>query len=356
MTSTDLLHDPTAAAVPVADRREERRRVMGTDAHVMTVGPGPAPSEPLDRLEDLERRWTRFDAGSELSRIGALDGRPVVTSPETALLVDRCVDAWRWTAGRFDPSVIDALEALGYDRDFDEVRAGAAAAAPAAPPPVPGLADVTVDRATGLVQFPAGLRVDPGGLGKGLAADLAAVEAVAAGAADYGILVSVGGDLRAAGAAPVEGWEIELDHLVGTPARLNLRSGAVATSSVLRRRWDGADGPRHHVIDPRTGRPSDGPVASVSVLAAEAWWAEVLATVLLLDADGDGDGVPEHLLVDTGALLTLHDGTTVTVGPFAGAFLVPAPAGPHLTADPRFRPGAASADPRGGSREQEHLR
>jgi thiamine biosynthesis lipoprotein len=325
---------------------------MGTDAHVMTVGTGPEPAAVVARLQELERRWTRFDDRSELSRIGACGGHPVVTSPETLLLVERSVEAWRRTAGRFDPSVIGALEALGYDRDFDRVRRGEAVT-DRPTDPAPGLADVIVDTRVGLVQLPAGVRVDPGGLGKGLAADLAAVEAVAASDDGYGILVSVGGDLRAHGRPPAEGWEIELDHLMGAPARLNLRSGAVATSSVLRRRWEAAGETRHHVIDPRTGRPSTGAVASVSVLAADAWWAEVLATLLLLDGDAAGvPAVPEHLLADTGALLTLHDGRTVTAGPLSGAFLVPSAPGPEA----RFRPEAGPADHRAGSREQEHLR
>lgn len=201
------------------------------------------------------------------------------------------------------------------------------------PQPAPGLGDALLDRSSRLVWLPPGIRIDPGGLGKGLAADLAAVEAVRDGAEDYGVLVSVGGDLRVAGAAPPEGWEVEIDHQLGVTTRVNLRAGAVATSSVLRRRWNGPDGPRHHVVDPRTGQPSDGPAVAVSVVAAEGWWAEVLATVVLLDATGDAAGVPEDLLAGAGAFLSLADGTVRALGPLATSF------GPATPGPPGWCPG-----------------
>jgi thiamine biosynthesis lipoprotein len=324
---------------------------MGTEVHVVVVGDGPTPEAGLERLAELERRWTRFDPDSELSRIGRADGRPVVASPETAMLLERCRYGWSRSDGRFDPTVVDALEQLGYDRDFDQVRSRTAGAV-SLHQPAPGLADLWVEPASGLVQVPTGVRIDPGGLGKGLAADLVAVGLAADAGADYGILVSVGGDLRVEGSAPDEGWEIEIDHLVDGPARVNLRTGALATSSVMRRRWDAADGPRHHVIDPRTGRPSTGPAASVSVVAAEGWWAEVLATVLLLEA-GPG-GVPDavdELLADAGALVTLHDGTVLRLGPLGDAF----GSAPGRTGQ-EFRLGPEPADPCPGSPSEEQHR
>lgn len=66
---------------------------MGTDAHVVVRGHGPSPEAVLDRLGDLERRWTRFDPGSEVSRLGRSGGRPAIASPDTMELLDRCVRA-----------------------------------------------------------------------------------------------------------------------------------------------------------------------------------------------------------------------------------------------------------------------
>jgi thiamine biosynthesis lipoprotein len=308
--------------------------VMGTVARVVLVG---AAAPPLDdvvaELERLERMWSRFRDDSELARLSAGDGHHSLVSHPTAMLLERAVWAWRRSGGRFDPTVLEAVRAAGYDRTFSEVAdpspdAAAPSTVAVAPrgsdrvsvgTPAPGCGDIEVDTRLDLVRLPVGVGIDPGAIGKGLAADLVATAAVERGA--DAAMVSIGGDLRVAGEAPREGWEIELDHHLADPARVNVLDGAIATSSTLRRRWRTAEGPAHHVIDPRTGRPSTGPVVACSVLAAEAWWAEALATSLLVGW-GDVDGREEllALLDDAGALLTFADGQQRVVGSLADSF------------------------------------
>ena len=137
-----------------------------------------------------------------------------------------------------------------------------------------------------IVTLPADARFDPGGIGKGLAADLVADELRSFGAA--GVCVNVGGDLRVAGAAPGAGdaWVIALrDAPDDEPvAHVAVADGGVATTSRSRRRWTTADGiERHHVIDPATGRSAVTPVLHATAIAADAWRAEVLSTVAFLD-------------------------------------------------------------------------
>jgi hypothetical protein len=82
------------------------------------------------------------------------------------------------------------------------------------------------------------------------------------------------------------------------------------------------------VIDPRTGRPSESSVVACTVLAGQAWWAEALATALLVSGGpdapvgGPGRGAPDWatLLADTGALLTYADGTRRALGAYADSF------------------------------------
>ena len=306
---------------------EATASVMGTTAHVIVRGGGDADA-CVEQLRRLERRWSRFIDHSELSRIGRLDGSPAVVSFETALLIDRSVEAWRRTGGLFDPTMLDRLEVAGYDRSFEllessspekvdlstHVEHGAPAMHSWAPL-------IESDLATRMVRLPPGTRLDPGGIGKGLAADLGACRTVAHGA--DGALVSVGGDLRVAGTPPADGWEIELDHHVVEPARLNLRDGAVATSTRLRRRWRTSHGVAHHVIDPRTGRPSEGPAVGVSVVAGDACWAEAIATAVLVGFGTPGfEDIEVDLLAGAGALVTTADRRQHRLGPLGSAFLV----------------------------------
>jgi thiamine biosynthesis lipoprotein len=278
----------TAAAAPLLERRF---RAMGTDVHLALTG-GPVDAALLAAGEDhvhlLEARWSRFLPESEISRLNQRPGIPALVSPETFDLVAHAVAAWARTGGAFDPTVGDALAAFGYDRDFPLVAA-TVASAPAVCELPRGAGGIELIPEISAVTLPAGATIDPGGIGKGLAADLTARLLVDAGA--EGALVNLGGDLRAIGRAPhADGWAITVpDPLDGEREllRLAIPAGAVATSSRLGRCWTTTAGPAHHLIDPRTGAPAVTDVVAVTVVAGEAWWAEALTTALFL-AGPDG--------------------------------------------------------------------
>jgi thiamine biosynthesis lipoprotein len=267
---------------------------MGSEAHVIVVG-GPADlaQRAQDRIAQLERRWSRFVDNSEINALNRNAGYPVQVSPETAELVQRAIDAWRLTSGLFDPTVLGAVIRAGYDRSFETLGS--------TPPPAEsdlelGAGDIEIlDR---LIRLPAGTGFDPGGVGKGLAADIVAEELQAAGAT--GACVNLGGDLRVFGTNPDgDAWTVAVDHpLHAQPVtRLGITNGAVATSTTLRRRWTTGNETRHHLIDPTTGNPSTTDLTFVTVVAGYAWAAEVLAKAALLR------GTPRHfdLLASIGA-------------------------------------------------------
>jgi thiamine biosynthesis lipoprotein len=244
------------------------------------------------RLFDLERRWSRFLPTSEVSRLNRRTGRPVVVSPDTFGLLERAVDAWRLTAGRFDPTVLGAVLGAGYDKDFALLAGGLAGQPAARRRLATGCAGIRLDRAVSTVWLPPGVGFDPGGIGKGLAADVVADELVGAGA--HGALVNVGGDVRVRGAGPVDGqWVVGVEHPLAPGeelVRFALTDGAVATSSPLRRRWSRGDAVLHHLIDPSTEAPATTNLASVTVVAGAGWWAEALATALCIDSMPDSIG------------------------------------------------------------------
>ncbi len=264
----------------MASTTETRFRAMGTDAHVIAVGGSTQLLERARaRIDDLEARWSRFLPDSELSRLNDAAGRPVIVACVTFELISRAVDGWRLTGGRFDPTVLPALVAAGYDRSFETVERDApASAAPSTP--APGCAELSLDTIVRSVTLPPGVALDLGGIGKGFAADLVSAELLQDGAT--GVCVNIGGDLRVRGTPPDRAWIVEVEAEPGTtpegaPLCVALADGAVATTSSRRRAWRRAGRRQHHVIDPRTGRPVDIPATSVTVVAADAWQAEVLA-------------------------------------------------------------------------------
>ncbi|MET9835431.1 FAD:protein FMN transferase [Streptomyces sp. NPDC006385] len=285
---------------------------MGSTGHLLVAGAPELVTRARSRLDELESRWSRFRAGSELCLLNASPGRWVQLSPPTAALVRQAVRAWEVTGGLFDPTVLPALESAGYTHSFEalphEGPTGPASV------PAPGCAGIEIqgDR----VRLPAGVRLDLGGIGKGYAADLVAEELVAAGAA--GVCVNLGGDVRTSGAAPgADAWVVAVEDEArpGTDlAWLALTDGAVATSTRLRRRWRRQERVLHHLIDPGSGAPATSDVASVSVVAGETHWAEVLAKAALIA------GLPAGVaLLEThgvAGLLVTEDGTAHRAGPW----------------------------------------
>ena len=276
-------------------RAEVRFRAMGTRCHIALVGGGPEDLDTaVQRVRELESHWSRFLDGSDISRLNRAEGRSVTVDGTTRLLLERAVEARTRTQGWFDPFMAAALSAHGYDRDHALLPPAlespdAPRARPAIGQPLQRRAPITIGRAdvdgATMVKLHGGAMFDPGGIGKGLAADLVASELVADGVS--GALVNLGGDLRVAGIAPDGGWRIDIDHPVDTElapvATVRLVEAGLCTSSAFKRRWRAPDGSAaHHVLDPRTARPADISVASVSVTAPEAWLAETLATAVML--------------------------------------------------------------------------
>ena len=276
-------------ADPARPRAERRLRAMGSDVHLVVVGHVDEPEDSVEaladaalaRIEQLEARWSRFRPDSEVSQLNDAAGHLVSVSADTVLLVRRAIDAWRMTGGGFDPTVLGDVLRAGYDRSFDQIaEAGPTGAGSTL---LVGCTDIVVTDTA--VALPAGTGFDPGGIGKGLAADLVASETMAAGAA--GVCVNLGGDLRVAGeSGAVDGtaWTIAIDHPASaTPlALVGLSNGAVCTSTTLKRTWLVDGERRHHLIDPATGEPSDSDLDLVSIVAGAAWQAEALAKAALL--------------------------------------------------------------------------
>jgi thiamine biosynthesis lipoprotein len=266
-------------------------RAMGTDCAVVVYGADPHVHVLADlareRVELLESLWSRFRVDSELSRMNDRSGQgSMAVSAETEALLRAMHAGWHATHGAFDPTVLAAIRASGYDRDFSEVVASDFVAGVSTQ--APGMADVHIgDRS---VCLPRGVGVDPGAIGKGLAADIVVDEIFEAGA--VGVLVDLGGDIAFAGSPGLEAtWTIDVRDErtasgpgVGQSHRYfevpaGVDHAGIATSTSLTRRW--AQG-RHHVIDPSTGSSTDETLVQVTVAGKRAWECEVWATAVLV--------------------------------------------------------------------------
>ena len=273
-------------------------------------------------IEKYEARFTRFTETSELAALNRSAGQWLQVSPDLFALVCEARLYVEQTRGLFDPSVLDALERAGYDRSMDEIRGRVLG--PGRPAPnimAPDFGAVEFDARTQALRLPPGLRLDLGGIAKGWIAEQAArlLSEYATACA-----VSAGGDMFLCGLPAGEtAWEIGLEDPRAPEedlAVLRVPGGAVATSSVARRRWMRGDRPMHHLIDPRTREPAESDWLSVTVMAPAAATAEVFAKALLIAGSRDAGEIAArradvaYIAVDADRQLWASPGALLALG------------------------------------------
>ncbi len=275
-----------------------RFRAMGTSAEVLVLAAEPERLADwvVDEVTRLEGCWTRFRPESELSRVNAVAGTgPVSVSPTLLLAFSAAAEMHELTGGRFDPTILPALEALGYDRTFTEIDRPARRPGPVAPSSgrrsserrSPGFrfGDVGIDPVRLTVTLPPGAAVDLGGIGKGLAADLVVDEVRARGAES--VCLSLGGDIAVRGPGPGADacWPITVRDSASGEAvvvEFPLVDEAIVQSTTALRRWTRGGRTVHHIVDPASGACTDTDVASAIVTGPSAARAECVAKAAIV--------------------------------------------------------------------------
>ena len=242
-----------------------------------------------------EARFSRFRTTSELTQVNAQAGQWTSVSNVFWRLLTHALNLSRATDGLFDPTVLNAVIATGYDRDFAEVRQRSTARneqSLTTPPILRGCWQaVELDPIQHALRLPPDVKLDLGGIAKGETA-----QAAVTFLSQWGpCLVDAGGDL-VAGDAPTgwPGWLVGIakptlftqaaadDESVHDLAHLWLKNSALATSGIDYRRWQQGGATVHHLIDPHTGTAAATDLLTVSVLAAEAGVAEAWAKAALI--------------------------------------------------------------------------
>lgn len=300
-------------------------RAMGCQVRLIVEGssawlpePGDAATSARRFIDDFDARMSRFQAGSELCALNADPRDAVPASQLMRDLVRGALRAAQASDGLVDPTLVDELEACGYrdsregsaPADLREVLIWAPVRRPAKPDPRRRWRQIEVDEAFGFVRRPPGLRIDSGGTGKGLAADMLAERL----AGYERFVVDCGGDLRVGGTrADRDPIAVQVEHPLTKEHGhvLTLSGGAVATSGLDIRVWRRRGGGyAHHLLDPSTGEPAWTGLVGATALAATALEAETLAKAALLS----GPAGAREILRPNGGLIVHDDGESEVVG------------------------------------------
>ncbi len=239
-------------------------------------------------LLEAHRRLSRFLPDSELTHLNADQREVVPASPLMLRVADAVATAGQRSGGLVDATLIGDLERAGYRDSMEEHGSVSLADAlsrsprrsPAGANPNRRWRSVLADQIAGSVSRPPGLRIDSGGIAKGLLADLLA--ATLQEHSSYA--VDCCGDIRIGGTAQQPRTVLVDDPFGGQPVHeFKLPAGAVATSGIGRRCWIDPDGRvAHHILDPSNGKPAFTGIVQASAIAPTALLAETLAKAALL--------------------------------------------------------------------------
>lgn len=231
-------------------------------------------------LDAVDAACNRFHDDSELSRLNESHGETMTISPILELALEAALRAATVTGAMVDPTILPALLALGYDRDFDELAHGDSIVEHAAVPSM-GPSSIHLNLEAHTVMLDPPCRLDLGASAKALVVDLIADDVAESG----GVVVELGGDVAVRGEGPEGPWAIAVsDTLVlhGREPRITLRHGGIATSSTASRTWRVGERTVNHIVDPRTGRCARGLYTTATVSASDCVLANSFATAALL--------------------------------------------------------------------------
>jgi thiamine biosynthesis lipoprotein len=253
-----------------------------------TAAAGEQASElARQQLLDAHHRLSRFSADSELTRLNEDPRWEVPASPLMLALAEAVGQAGSRSGGLIDATLVEAIERAGYRRSLDgdppitlqAALAGRSDRAPAQPHPDRLWRAIGISVADATVIRPPGVRIDSGGIAKGLVADLVGDQLRDTRA----YAVDCCGDIRIGGSDKQERRLLVDDPFGrGSIHELKLRAGAVATSGIGRRCWVAAGGAAHHLLDPFSGESAFTGIVQATALAPSAFLAEVYAKAALL--------------------------------------------------------------------------
>ena len=256
-------------------------------------------------FETWEQALSRFRADSELNHLNDHTGHWIRVSPILWEVIQYALKAAQWSDGLVSPTLLNAMEAIGYDRSFEAIQAVDDRSI--TPQPDGQWGAIQRRSTTRSIQLPPNVRLDLGGVAKGWAADRAARQLAACGPA----LMDAGGDIALSGPkTDGQPWPIGVSDPFQPDRQLELLmipSGGVATSGRDYRRWQRGGQAVHHIIDPRTGSPAQTDVLSATVIAPSAYRAEVAAKIMLISGSESGLAWIDSQ-ADMAALVVLEDG------------------------------------------------
>lgn len=297
---------------------QKTESIMGTEVTITVVArsedeANAAIEAGMAEIRRFDRMMSLYKDDSEIAQVNLAAGKhPVTVSPEMIEAAEAAIRVSEMTGGAFDATVGPLVVLwqmrlkegkVPTDREIARIRH------------VVDYRNIVVDRksSTILLKHP-GMIMDFGGVAKGYIADKVGVLLKKRGIDNA--IVSIAGDIRIIGRRPDgKPWRIGVQHpreKEKTLAVLGLSDTYISTSGDYERYKIVQKKRYHHIIDPRTGRPSEG-MESVTVIGNEGAVADPLTTALFILGPDKGMKIVkslgfEAIFGDSAGRVTMTDG------------------------------------------------
>lgn len=264
--------------------------------------------------KNYENLLSKTVQSSDVYKINHSNNTPTDVSPDTAELLKTALDIAKTSNGAFDPTILPLVEIW-------DVRNRTT------PPSETEIKDsldyvnhnnVIIDSTAVTVKENA--KIDLGGIAKGFIADKVKQYLKSKGVTSA--VINLGGNTLLIGSKQGENFSVGLQKPFGKngelSAVLNLTDKTVVTSGIYQRYFKFDNKIYHHIIDPKTGYPSDNEITSVTVITDSSTVADGLSTACLNLGVDEGTKLAkqynaELIFIDTNGNLILTDGLTQTI-------------------------------------------
>lgn len=220
---------------------------------------------------------SRTNPESEISKINSAQGNPTKVSPETIEILEKSIEYSQLTGGAFDITIGPLVDLWDFkkshptlpdQKDIDEALSHV------------DYTKIKIDKDTVTLEDPLA-KIDLGGIAKGYIGDQLKTFLKEQGIQTA--LINLGGNIVVFGEksdhSPFHiGIQKPFDE-TGTPiTSMEIRDASLVTSGVYERYFEFNQTLYHHLLDPKTGMPSQSPLYSATILCESSAQADALST------------------------------------------------------------------------------
>lgn len=270
------------------ENKSTTRSLFAMDTYMEITAYGRNSENAVEAaVDEIERLDALLSTGSAASEITMLNqNKTAVVSEDSAYLLRRSMELWKSTGGAFDITIYPVMKAWGFAGDTFRVPTDQELKKRL---DFVDSSQIAYDKETKTVVLPEQVEIDFGGIAKGYTS--ARVSQIMEEYHIKSAKLNLGGNVQTIGTkADGSLWRIAIkspDNTVPYLGVISVEDKAVITSGGYERYFEENGIIYHHIIDPKTGKPAENGLVSVTIVCEDGTLADGLSTALYVMGKDD---------------------------------------------------------------------